>query len=132
MEVQKISGLPVAPSWLSEIGKEQFDIVVNQLKSLDMLFEVDLKLIEAYCNSMALHIESEQKLRQVGRIQIYRDSESGEVKHSQITPLQTISKQALESAIKISSLFGLNPSSRTKIAAPKVEIKDNEFNFFND
>ena len=131
MSVKKVDGLPVAPKWLSEIGKEQFDIVVNQLNSLGMLYEVDLKLIEAYSNSMALHIESEQQLRQTGRIQLYRD-EDGNPKHAQITPLQTISKQALEAALKIATQFGLTPSSRTKISVPKLEIKDNEFNFFND
>ena len=85
-------------------------------------------------NSLELphSIEAEQQLRKTGRIMIYKN-EDGDVKHSQIVPMQTISKQALESAIKISSLFGLNPAARTKISAPaKLEIKDNEFNFFND
>ena len=134
MQVKKIETLPAAPEWLSEIGQEQFDIVVNQLNSLGMLYEVDLKLIEAYSNAMALHIESEQQLRKVGRIQVYRDNETGDIKHSQITPLQTISKQALELALKIATQFGLTPSARSKISAPikSLEIKDNEFNFFND
>ena len=132
MEVKKTNGLPAAPKWLSKIGREEFNIVVKQLYNLDMLYDVDLKLIEAYSNSMALHIESEKKLREVGRIQIYRDNENGEIKHSQITPLQTISKQALENAIKISALFGLNPSARTKISSPqRLTISDNEFNFFD-
>tara|TARA_R100000654_G_scaffold21267_1_gene42876 strand:+ start:53 stop:532 length:480 start_codon:yes stop_codon:yes gene_type:complete len=132
MEVAKVSGIPAAPEWLSEIGKEQFNLVVNQLNDLGMLYEVDVKLIEAYSNSMALHIEAEQELRRVGRVMVYRDDE-GRPKHSQIVPMQTISKQALEQALKIATHFGLTPSSRTKISAPaKLEIKDNEFNFFND
>ena len=132
MEVAKVSAVPAAPKWLSEIGKEQYDLVVKQLNDLGMLFQVDLKLIEAYSNLMALHIESEQSLRLHGRIMIYKDDE-GNPKHSQIVPMQTVSKQALDQAIKIAAHFGLTPSSRTKISAPaKLEIKDNEFNFFND
>tara|TARA_R100000664_G_scaffold24116_2_gene33799 strand:- start:1771 stop:2250 length:480 start_codon:yes stop_codon:yes gene_type:complete len=132
MEVEKVCTLPVSPEWLSEIGKEQYDLVVNQLNNIGMLYQVDLKLIEAYANSMALHIEAEQELRRVGRIMVYKDDE-GRPKHSQIVPMQTISKQALDQAIKIASHFGLTPSSRTKITSPqKLEIKDNEFNFFND
>ena len=132
MAVKKISGLPETPKWLSEIGQEQFDLIVNQLKDLEMLYHVDIKLIEAYANSMALHIESEQELRRVGRVMVYRDEE-GRPKHSQIVPLQTISKQALDTALKIAVQFGLTPSARTKISAPKtLEIKDNEFNFFNE
>ena len=132
MEVAKVSGIPTAPKWLSEIGKEQFNLVVKQLNDLGMLYQVDLKLIESYANLMSLHIESEQELRLKGRIMVYRDDE-GRPKHSQVVPLQTISKQALDQAIKIAAHFGLTPSSRTKISAPaKLEIKDNEFNFFND
>tara|TARA_R100001463_G_scaffold97765_3_gene152281 strand:- start:2904 stop:3383 length:480 start_codon:yes stop_codon:yes gene_type:complete len=131
MQVKKIDGLPIAPNWLSEIGREQFDIVVKQLNDLEMLFEIDLQLIVAYSNSMALHIESEQELRRVGRVMVYRNDE-GQPKHSQIVPLQTVSKQALDQALKIAVQFGLTPSARTKISQPKLEIKDNEFNFFND
>ena len=133
MEVDKISKLPSTPKWLSEIGKEQFELVVKQLNDLDMLYKVDLKLIEAYANSIALHIEAEQSLRTHGRIMVYKDDE-GNPKHSQIVPMQTISKQSLESALKIAQNFGLTPSARTKISAPvkSLEIKDNKFNFFND
>lgn len=130
MSVEKVPNIPIAPAWLSEIGKEQFDIVVQQLNDLNMLYSVDLKLIESYANAISLHIECEQQLRQTGRVQIYRNDE-GEIKHAQIVPLQTVSKQALDQAIKIATHFGLTPSSRTKISAPKVEIKDNEFNFFD-
>jgi len=131
MEVQKVDAIPTAPKWLSPIGEEQFNVVVNQLNSLGMLYEIDLKLIEAYANSMALHIECEQQLRINGRIMVYRDEE-GNPKHSQIVPLQTVSKQALDQAVKLAVQFGITPSSRTKISAPqKLEIKDNEFNFFD-
>ena len=59
--------------------------------------------------------------------------DEGNPKHAQVVPMQTISKQSLEMALKIAQNFGLTPSSRSKISAPqKLEIKDNEFNFFND
>ena len=131
MQVKKIDGLPLAPEWLSDIGKNQFNIVSKQLNDLGMLYEVDITLIIAYANSMALHIESEIELRKTGRIMVYRD-ENNKPKHAQIVPLQTVSKQALEAALKIGVQFGLTPSARTKINAPKIEVKDNEFNFFND
>ena len=116
----------------NKIGKEQFGIVCNQLNDLNMLFKVDLKLIEAYSNSIALHIECEQALREKGRVQVYTD-EDGNPKHAQVVPLQSISKSSLDQAIKLASQFGLTPSARTKISSPaKLEIKDNEFNFFND
>lgn len=131
MQVKKID-VPAAPKWLSKIGKEQFNMVVKQLHSLDMLCEVDLQLIVAYANNMALHIECEQTLRKNGRVMVYRNDE-GDIKHSQIVPLQAVSKQALEMCLKLASQFGLTPSARSKISAPaRIEVKDNEFNFFND
>ena len=131
MEVKRANGIPVAPKWLSEIGKEQFSIVCNQLNDLSMLYDVDVKLIEAYANAISLHIECEQALRKNGRVQVYTD-EDGNPKHAQIVPLQTVSKQSLDQALKLASQFGLTPSARTKISAPaKLEIKDNEFNFFD-
>jgi P27 family predicted phage terminase small subunit len=131
MQVSPVENLPAAPKWLSVIGKEQFDIVVLQLRDLGMLYSIDLKLIEAYANAISLHIECEQTLREVGRVQVYRDEE-GRPKHSQIVPLQSVSKQALDQALKLAVNFGITPSARTKISAPaKLEIKDNEFNFFD-
>lgn len=131
MTVKKID-IPDAPKWLSKIGKEQFKLVATQLHSIDMLCEVDVQLIVAYSNSMALHIECEQALRKNGRVMVYRNDD-GEPKHSQIVPLQAVSKQALEMCLKLASQFGLTPSARSKISAPaRIEVKDNEFNFFND
>ena len=129
MQVAKVEQPPKPPSWLTKTGKEQWVLVTNELFTLQMLHAVDLALVEAYCNAMALHIETEKVLHETGRIQVYRD-EDGKVKHSQIVPLVTVSKQALQDAIKLATQFGFTPSARTKINAPQpTEIKD-EHNFF--
>ena len=129
MQVAKVEQPPKPPSWLTKTGKEQWILVTNELFTLQMLHAVDLALVEAYCNAIALHIETEQILQESGRIQIYRD-EDGRIKHSQIVPLVTVSKQALSDAIKLATQFGLTPSARTKISAERpLETKD-EYNFF--
>ena len=130
MKVEKVEQPPKPPNWLTKIGKEQWSIVTNELFALGMLHLVDLALVEAYCNAMALHLETEKVLHETGRIQIYRD-EDGRVKHSQIVPLVTVSKQALADAIKLATQFGFTPSARTKISAEKpLQLKD-EHNFFD-
>jgi len=114
---------------LSKTGKEQWVLVTNELFTLGMLYNVDLALVEAYCNSIALHLETEKILHETGRIQIYRD-EDGRIKHSQIVPLVTVSKQALSDAIKLATQFGFTPSARTKISAERPLENKDEYNFF--
>jgi P27 family predicted phage terminase small subunit len=129
MQVTPVTKAPTPPKWLSKIAKQQWVLVTNELFMLGMLHTVDLALIEAYCNSIALHIETEQILQETGRIQVYRD-EDGRVKHSQIVPLVTVSKQALSDAIKLATQFGLTPSARTKISAERPLENKDEYNFF--
>ena len=82
MTVQVVKSLPEPPEWLTEIGKEEFVKVTSELFNKQMLHQIDIKLIEAYCNAMALHIETEMMLREKGRIQVYRN-EDGSIKHTQ-------------------------------------------------
>ena len=60
MKVEKVEQPPKPPNWLTKIGKEQWSIVTNELFALGMLHLVDLALVEAYCNAMALHLETEK------------------------------------------------------------------------
>jgi P27 family predicted phage terminase small subunit len=129
MQVSLISYLPDPPEWLTEIGKEEFLKVCNELLNKQMLHHIDMRLIEAYCNAMALHIETEIMLRDKGRVQVYRD-ENGNVKHSQSVPYQAIADKALDKALKIAIQFGLTPSARSGISQPTLIQQNNEYNFF--
>jgi len=129
MQVSEVAKPPAPPKWLSPTAKEQWVLITNELFNLRMLHSVDLALIEAYCNAIALHIETEQTLQETGRIQVYRD-EDGRIKHSQIVPLVTVSKQALSDAVKLATQFGLTPSARTKINAERPLENKDEYNFF--
>jgi len=55
MVVDQVSQLPEVPDWLSEIGKKEFKKVTTQLFNLEMLYSVDLKLVEAYANEISLY-----------------------------------------------------------------------------
>lgn len=130
MTVEVVSQVPEPPLWLSEIGKEQWNKVCNELHHKQMLHKIDLILIEAYCNSMSLHIETEMMLRKKGRIAVYKNDD-GSVKHTQSVPYVRIANEALSNALKIATQFGLTPSARSSIQQPTLIQQNNEYNFFD-
>ena len=130
MQVAEVIKLPNVPKHLTSIGKQQWQIVCQELYNKKMLFEVDLSLLAAYCNEIALYIEMEQFLRKKGRIQYFYNND-GSVKYSQSVPEQKISRDALNNALKLAREFGFTPSARASI--PKPDINDNyddDFKFF--
>jgi len=100
--------------------------VTNQLHNIGMLHSVDLKLIEAYCNEISLYIESEMKLREVGRIDEFMSSE-GEILRRQSKPLVKIKNDALANSLKLAAQFGLTPVARASISAP-AKIQNTQIN----
>jgi P27 family predicted phage terminase small subunit len=130
MVVALVAELPDPPEWLSVIGKNEWTKVCSELFGKQMLHQIDLRLIESYCNAMSLHIETEMMLREKGRIQIYKNTD-GTIRHAQSVPYQKIANDALDRALKIAREFGLTPSSRTSISAPSINIQNNQTNYFD-
>jgi len=112
------------------MGRQEWEKVCTELYNKQMLHRIDLRLIEAYCNAISLHIETEMMLREKGRIQIYKN-EDGTIKHAQAVPYQKIANDALDRALKIATQFGFTPSGRTAIAQPTFIQQNNEYNFFD-
>ena len=129
MQVALVQTLPLAPEWLSEIGKNEWIKVCTELFNKQMLHQIDLVLLEAYCNAISLHIETEQMLRDKGRIQIYKNPD-GTLKHTQAVPYQKIANDALDRALKIATQFGFTPTARSSINQPTLIQNNNEYNFF--
>jgi len=129
MQVDICNELPSAPEWLSDIGKDEWYKVTNQLFNLQMLYNIDLQLVAAYCNEMSLYIETEILLRDKGWVQIFKNAD-GTLKHTQAVPYQKIAKDALDKALKIAVHFGLTPVARASINAPKI-TNNTQINYFD-
>jgi P27 family predicted phage terminase small subunit len=129
MQVDLVSDLPEAPELLSTIGIQEWYKVTSQLYNLKMLHNIDLRLIEAYCNEMSLYIETEMMLREKGRIQVFKNPD-GTIKHAQAVPYQKIAKDALNSALKLATQFGLTPVARASISSPKNNNNTQINNYF--
>jgi P27 family predicted phage terminase small subunit len=130
MTAELCSSIPEPPNWLSEIAKQEWEKVTLELFNKQMLHNIDLRLIEAYCNAIALHIETEQMLRDKGRIQMFKNPD-GTLKHMQAVPYQKIANDALDRALKLATQFGMTPTARTSISQPVIQ-QNNQYNFFNE
>ena len=98
MQVDLVSQLPEAPELLSTIGVEEWYKVTSQLFNLKMLHHIDLRLIESYCNEMALYIECESELRKNGRVDIFKNT-NGDIIRSQAKPYVKMKNDALNRKI---------------------------------
>ena len=130
MQVDLVSQLPEAPELLSTIGVEEWYKVTSQLFNLKMLHHIDLRLIESYCNEMALYIECESELRKNGRVDIFKNT-NGDIIRSQAKPFVKMKNDALNNALKLASQFGLTPVARANISAPLTTNNTQINNYFD-
>tara|TARA_R100001377_G_C3152911_1_gene96954 strand:+ start:167 stop:643 length:477 start_codon:yes stop_codon:yes gene_type:complete len=130
MIVDLVSELPEAPELLSTIGIAEWYKITSQLFNLKMLHTVDLRIIESYCNEIALYIECETDLRENGRVDIFKNS-NGDIIRSQAKPQVKMKNDALANALRIASLFGISPVSRANISAPTVSNNTQINNYFD-
>ena len=130
MQVELCVSLPDAPELLSEIGRGEWEKVTSQLYNLKMLHRVDLRLVEAYCNEIALYIECEMELRKNGRVDNFKNT-NGEVIRSQAKPFIKIKNDALNNAMKLAAQFGLTPVARASISAPITNNNTQINNYFD-
>ena len=117
MEVSRLLNIPEPPMQLNELGLREWDNITAELYGKQMLHLVDLPLVAAYCNEMALYIESE-KILLLGRIDEFYNDEGVLIKRT-AKPEQKIAKDALAAALKLAAQFGLTPSARTRISMPQ-------------
>tara|TARA_R100000541_G_C1870548_1_gene80724 strand:- start:197 stop:673 length:477 start_codon:yes stop_codon:yes gene_type:complete len=125
-----VSELPEAPELLSTIGIAEWYKITSQLFNLKMLHTVDLRLIESYCNEMALYIECESELRKNGRVDIFKNT-NGDIIRSQAKPFVKMKNDALNNALKLATQFGLTPVARANISAPVTTNNTQINNYFD-
>jgi P27 family predicted phage terminase small subunit len=130
MQVDLVSKLPEAPELLSTIGVEEWYKVTLQLFNLKMLHHIDLRLIESYCNEMALYIECELELRKNGRVDVFKNT-NGDIIRSQAKPYVKMKNDALNNALKLATQFGLTPVARANISAPVTTNNTQINNYFD-
>ena len=130
MQVDLVTHLPEAPELLSTIGVEEWYKVTSQLFNLKMLHHIDLRLIESYCNEIALYIECEMELRKNGRVEVFKNT-NGDIVRTQANPFVKMKNDSLANALKLASQFGLTPVARASISAPLTTNNTQINNYFD-
>jgi P27 family predicted phage terminase small subunit len=105
------AGAPACPAWLSARGKARWKELVPELSRLGLLTVVDGDALAGYCQACAELAQATETLDREGRYQ-----RSGTFKRAH--PALAAQREALAAVRQYSALFGLDPSSRSKISAP--------------
>ncbi len=130
MEVARVESMPEAPSFFNEFAQKEWHKVTNELADKEMLYEVDLGLLAAYCREMGIYFEMIQEL-QAGHVERTFDKD-GRLRASKIKPEAKIARDSLDRAIKIATQFGFTPSARASIPQPnKTKVIENKYDFFD-
>lgn len=109
------------PSWLDPIAKKEFKRIAKELAELDLITNVDVNALAAYCDAYSEYIRCTEIIREEGLMVEYTNkaAETNKVPH----PLLTKKKQLHEQMRSIAIEFGLTPSARARLAMPKKEEK---------
>jgi len=109
------------PKWLDSIAKKEFKRIAEELMELDLLTNIDVNALAAYCDAYSDYIKCTQIIREEGLMVEYTNkaAETNKVPH----PLLTKKKQLHEQMKSLASEFGLTPVARAKIALPKEKDK---------
>jgi len=113
-----IDFIPPAPSILNKYGKEEWNIIVPQLRELGLLAKTDMAMVKAYCINWGRYVALEHELSKGDRK--FTTDKGNVIVH----PMHYVQQDALKAAIKIATEFGFTPSSRAGIKVPKRKATD--------
>jgi P27 family predicted phage terminase small subunit len=107
-------GIPICPSWLSPMAKQEWRRVVPELAKLGLLTKLDRNILAGYCNAYALWRQTQELLTVQGTVYV---NAKGQL---QPRPEVIVAKNAGEEMQTFAAELGLTPSSRARMNLPKA------------
>jgi P27 family predicted phage terminase small subunit len=104
---------PTAPAHLAGPAREEWNRITVELVKLKLISQLDRAALAAYCTAYGRWIEAEAKVKELGTV--VNDGAGKAV----VNPHLTIADRALKQMHQFLTEFGLTPSSRTRVGAPK-------------
>ena len=117
-------GRPRCPSWLDDVAKAKWKALVPELDRLGLLTIIDGDVLAAYCQAWAEFEAATKLLREEGRT---CHGGSGGLKAHPAIAMQRTAWRAIRD---FAALFGLDPSSRTRLSVPPAESEADAIDAF--
>ena len=105
------------PQYLDREGRKEWQRIAPELRRLGLLKSADRVALAMYCSAVSLAIAAQREITDKGIIL------SGGRKH----PACNVWRDAAQIIRQFAAEFGMTPSSRSKVAVPPVEDRDNPF-----
>lgn len=139
-EPQPAALTPKCPAWLDPEAKRKWRVLVPELSRLGILTIVDGDALAAYCQAWAEFRQATETLQREGRyvtvgggVKVGKDGSSVTLT-GQPQPHPAIAQQrsAWKAVKDFAALFGLDPSSRSRIQVPdRADDRDTFDDFVN-
>lgn len=108
------------PDWLDEDATEEWNRVVEELKTLDLMTNLDVLSLAIYCDSVSKYMQATENIKDNGLTYTYMTA-TGQRKA--VNPDVTAQQQYANQIRAFCSEFGLTPSSRLKLVVPTKDDK---------
>lgn len=108
----------IAPSWLNEEAKEEFERVVSEAESIELLDNLDLGILAIYCNAYAAYVDISIQIQSRGYLAI-RETRHDE--YETVSPLLQAQEKYVKQIMQCSTKLGLATTDRLKLIVPKKE-----------
>jgi P27 family predicted phage terminase small subunit len=109
--------VPKCPSHILGEARREWKRISVKLYEEGLLTGVDRAALAFYCQTWAVWVEAEQKLKKLGRVV---RGVNGTLKRN---PWCTISKQAADQCLRYIDEFGMSPASRSHVQATDMMQK---------
>jgi P27 family predicted phage terminase small subunit len=103
---------PVAPSWLSEKGRIQFDLIAQELHSSGLLATVDDHAVGQYCERLSQYIELRDNALSAHPV-IVKDGVARK------NPVILLRDEALRDCLRLLRELGMSPTARVGLTTEK-------------
>jgi P27 family predicted phage terminase small subunit len=103
------------PAWLDPEAQAEWTRLAPMLERLGILTETDTGALTAYCDAWATWKGATQKIRQFGMV--IKSQKDGDF--PVVSPYVKIAHNALMQMRALLTEFGMTPSSRARVHAPK-------------
>jgi P27 family predicted phage terminase small subunit len=115
-------GVPPAPSWLSELARDEWARVVPMLEASKVMSPRHQQTLAAYCDALADMIEADRELKANGAT--FMDDKGRVSNH----PAWTRKRDARTQMLKFATEFGLTASALARVMAvehgPQEDAED--------